>query len=82
MRVKILLNLGSNDFPGHPYLEGEEHEVVDRLGAKLVRCGLAVDVTPPPVESEPEPEAVAPVVEAIKPEAVKAPVLPVKKSKN
>ena len=67
MLVKLLTNLGSNDFPGMPFLDGEKHDVSDEVGAKLVRLRLATDVTPPPkpaVKVEPiakaEPEAELP----------------------
>jgi hypothetical protein len=51
MHVKLLTNLGSQDFPGMPFLEGETHEVADTVGAALVRRKLALDVTPPPREA-------------------------------
>jgi hypothetical protein len=59
MIVKLKTNLGSNDFPDMPFLEGEEHEVSEAAGQKLVRLKLADDVTPPPkpVVAKPEPEA-------------------------
>lgn len=47
MKVTLLTNLGSNDFPEHPFLEGETHEVTDEIGTRLVRGRLAVDVTEP-----------------------------------
>lgn len=66
MRIKVLTNLGTNDFPETPFKEGEEHDVTDELGGKLVRLRLAVDVTPPPtpkpipvVATKQEPAAVA-----------------------
>lgn len=49
MRVKILTNLGSVEFPENRYLENEEHEVPDSFGERLVKRKLAVNVTPPPV---------------------------------
>jgi hypothetical protein len=64
--VKLKTNLGSNDFPGMPFLEGEKREVTDDIGQKLVRLKLAEDVTPPPEppkaakperKPEPTPEA-------------------------
>lgn len=48
MRVKLLCNLGTNDFPATPFRDGEEHDVTDDLGMKLVRRKLALDVTPQP----------------------------------
>lgn len=47
MKVRLLCNLGTNDFPHTPFKEGEEPEVADDLGAKLVRAKLAIDITPP-----------------------------------
>lgn len=60
MKVTLLTNLGSNDFPGHPFLEGETHEVTTEVGTRLVRGRLAVDVT--------EPVTVKAVAEAAAPE--------------
>jgi hypothetical protein len=56
MRIKVLCNLGTNDFPETPFLDGEEHEVNQELGEKLVRLRLAVDITPPPAQKEPPAE--------------------------
>lgn len=60
--VKLLTNLGSIEFPEHRFLEGEEHEVDDSFGERLVRRKLAVDITPPPAvvgeATEPELKAV------------------------
>lgn len=62
MRIKCRTNLGSNDFPGMPFLEGEEHDVTDIVGAKLVTLRLADDVTPLPepvaVEAKLDAEAI------------------------
>ncbi len=65
MVVQLLTNLGSNDFPGYPFKDGETHEVTDLFGAKLVRLKLAVDVTPAPKAAEPK-EATGPEEEAPK----------------
>lgn len=60
MRVKLLTNLGSNDFPDHPFMDGEEYDVSAELGAKLLALRLAVDVTPEPVPvPKQEPAAIA-----------------------
>jgi len=61
MLVQLKTNLGSNDFPGMPYLDGETREVSEDVGEKLVTLGLAIDVTP-----EPPPAPV--VAEAPKPD--------------
>lgn len=46
MRVKATTNLGTNDYPTCPLLEGEVGEVPDSLGEAMVANGHAVDVTP------------------------------------
>ena len=52
MKVKILTNLGSQDYPDCPYMEGECHEVEEALGLKLLRnrhaAAVAADETPAP----------------------------------
>lgn len=48
MKVKILLNLGTREFPDTPYQAGEEPNVSRDLGELLIRRGLAVDITPAP----------------------------------
>jgi len=53
MKVEVLVNLGTNDYPSTPYLAGETHEVSDALGELLVTKGHARAVA-----SEPEPEEV------------------------
>lgn len=55
MKVRILTNLGSVEFPDNRYLEGEEHEVEPSFGAQLVRRKLAVDITPSPVVEVSQP---------------------------
>jgi len=47
MRIQVTTNLGTNEFPDSPFLDGEEHDVNERLGELLVRRNLAVDITPP-----------------------------------
>jgi hypothetical protein len=67
-RVKILLNLGTMDYPENPLPEGE-HEVTDEFAAKLIARRHAVLLPPvkatissakaePPeaVETKPEPK--------------------------
>lgn len=69
MLVKLKTNLGSNDFPGMPYLEGETHEVSESVGMQLVSLSLAIDITPPPA-----PVVAAPaVVEEVAAEPVTKP---------
>lgn len=53
MKVRLLCNLGTNDFPLTPFEEGEEPEVSDDLGTRLVRAKLAVDITPPAAAAQP-----------------------------
>lgn len=71
MIVKLLTNLGSMEFPGHPYREGEEHEVEQPFGERLVKRKLAMDITPPPppvAVVEPVVEDVPQVIAAVDPE--------------
>jgi hypothetical protein len=46
MLVKVLLNLGTNDFPDSPLQEGE-HDLPDAFAARLIAEKLAVAVKPP-----------------------------------
>lgn len=72
MKVRILTNLGRNEFPEYPLLEGEEHEVSEGLGESLVKRKLAVDITPlPPVVAV----AIEPELKAV-PEAFQTPAKP------
>ena len=67
MRVKMLLSLGSLEFPDCPFHEGEEHEVSDSLGAKLVSKRLAseiVAIVPPQSQTKPQDEVEPPPVAA------------------
>jgi hypothetical protein len=64
MRIKVLTNLGTNDFPESPFKDGEEHEVNDELGSKLIRLRLAVDITPPPAPKVVAVKAVEPPLPA------------------
>jgi hypothetical protein len=45
MKVRILTNLGTNDFPEHPFLDGEEHDVPDEVASKMFRMGVAARVS-------------------------------------
>ena len=57
MRVKVLLNLGSRDFPNFQKMEGEECDVPDSLGAKLVARNLAEEIVAiVPATQEPQPQ--------------------------
>lgn len=75
MLVKLKESLGSNDFPDHPFLQDEEHEVNATLGKLLVQRGLAVDITPAPepipVAPKQEPAADAAPATATKPKTSK-----------
>lgn len=42
MKVEVLVNLGSSDYPGLPYLAGEIHEVTEKVGAQLIANGHAL----------------------------------------
>lgn len=73
MRIKVLANLGTSEFPDSPFKEGEEHEVSETLGSLLVRRRLADDITPPdpiPVPKQ-EPAAIAAPATATKPKTSK-----------
>ena len=63
MLVQLTTNLGSNDFPDMPYLDGETREVNEFIGAKLVRLGVAINVTPEPPAPVVVAEAPATVAE-------------------
>lgn len=65
MRVKALLNLGTNDFPQFPLCDGEVAEVPDDVGAKLIGMGAAELIPDDPIVEQPKPtptteQAVAP----------------------
>lgn len=60
MKVKLLTNLGTMEFPDTPYKDGDIHAVPKKLGEMLVKRHLAAvveeDEPPaPPAEKEPEP---------------------------
>jgi hypothetical protein len=75
MKVEVLVNLGTNDYPGHPYLAGEIHEVTDAVGAKLVSNGHARAIVSEPEPSEVTVKLVEPADPAItQPESVAVPV--------
>ena len=46
MLLKIIANLGSADFPGSPFLEGETHDVAEPLASRLLRRRLAIRSEP------------------------------------
>ena len=48
MKVEVLVNLGTNEFPETPFCEGETHEVDGKLGAKLVAQRLAREIPEEP----------------------------------
>jgi hypothetical protein len=64
-KIKILTNLGTNDFPESPYHEGQEPTVTQCLADKLIQLGLAtlIEVVSPPVVEAQPPAEVVPVVE-------------------
>jgi hypothetical protein len=73
MRVRITLNLGTRDYPGHPYREGEERDVPDDLGAELTARGFAVQIASEVIKAIPDPPAIAKAAEPeVRPE-VRAP---------
>lgn len=75
MKVEVLVNLGTNDYPAHPYLAGEIREVSDAVGAKLVANGHARAVVCEPEPSEVTVQLVEPADPAItEPESVTVPV--------
>lgn len=62
MKVRILTNPGTRDFPGLGLPQvGEEIEVSDHDGARLVQHGVAVRLDAPPqaIAAVPEPPAIA-----------------------
>lgn len=53
MQVEVLVNLGTNDYPEHPYLAGETREVSDAVGGRMVSNGHArvvVDAEQPEIK--------------------------------
>ncbi len=75
MKIRMKLNLGSSEFPDHPYLEGVTYDAEEALAEKLIARGLADSdepaklanikgVTPPQEIFEPESKTIAGVVEA------------------
>ena len=50
MKVKLLANLGTIEFPATPYKDGEIHAVPKALGERLVSRHLAVVVEEEPIE--------------------------------
>lgn len=48
MKVKAIVNHGTNDYGEHALLEGQEGSVPESVGRKMVARGHAVDITPLP----------------------------------
>lgn len=44
MRLKVLMNLGTNEFPDNPFKAGEEQDVSDDLAKVLILRNLAVEI--------------------------------------
>jgi len=65
MKVEILTNLGSIDFPDAPFLEGQIQEVAEPLGSRLIARRVARLV--------PEPEPMADKFEAMRAENISPP---------
>lgn len=65
MKVKLIANLGTIEFPETPFKDGETHEVNTKLGEKLVKRGLAVALPEEPAAEEP--------MKPLKPAAVSKP---------
>lgn len=66
MKVEVLVNLGSNDYPGLPYLAGETREVTEDIGKRLVANGHAREVE---VQAPEEPATTEPQVAAVSTES-------------
>lgn len=66
MQVEVLVNLGSNDYPGLPYLAGETHEVSEAVGKRLVANGHAREVE---VQTPEEPAPTEPQVASVSSES-------------
>ena len=61
MKIKLLCNLGTNDYPDTPLQEGE-HDVPDNLANKLIARKLAVAIEqpkPPEVKAVPAEPTIA-----------------------
>lgn len=69
MKLKVLVNLGTSEFPQTPFAADSVHEVDERLGNKLLARRLAELVEESPKEST---VAVSPRVEREKKAAPKA----------
>lgn len=76
MQIKLLTNLGSNDWPGLPWLEGETHEVNDLLGKRMIHARVAVEV-----EVIPKPEPPKAIAEEMPP-PIAAPVKETKETEQ
>lgn len=57
MKVKAVTNLGTNDYPEHPLLDGQVADVGEVIGKLMVARGHAVELPPEPVTVEqPKPD--------------------------
>lgn len=74
MQVEVLVNLGSNDYPGLPYLAGEIHEVSEAIGQRLVANGHArkVEVQAPAEPAPAEPQVAPAATESKQDKPAKA----------
>lgn len=59
MKIRIRTNLGSADYPGMPWKEGDERDVEGALGASMIERGHAELILPKTVKAVPEKPAVA-----------------------
>jgi len=77
MRIKLRTNIGTGETDIRPpLLSGQEREVDEATGRRLVARGLAVDVTPEPApKREPQIKAVppSPAIAEVKPAKIVAP---------
>lgn len=62
MQIQLTLNLGTKEFPNHPFREGDVREVPDDFGVALVARGFAVVVPselPDEIKGVPAPPKIA-----------------------
>ena len=55
MKIKVLTNIGTNDFPSHPYKEGWEGDCDSQTATSMIGRGFAIctetiKAIPPPLE--------------------------------
>lgn len=55
MKLKILRNLGKNEFPSCPHKDGEVCEVEDAIAETLIARNLALQIIEPAKVEEPKP---------------------------